>query len=48
MQTNPGEYDGVFGGALAISREEGLSALLLGTQATIIGYLWYGIRLVLI
>ena len=43
MQTNPGEYNGVFDGAATISREEGLGALLLGTQATIVGYLWYGI-----
>ena len=43
MQTNPGEYDGVFSGAMTISQEEGLSSLLLGTQATIAGYLWYGI-----
>lgn len=43
MQTNPGEYQGVFDGAITISREEGVSALLLGTQATLVGYLWYGI-----
>ena len=43
MQTNPGEYDGVFSGAVTISQKEGLSSLLLGTQATIAGYLWYGI-----
>jgi solute carrier family 25 phosphate transporter 3 len=43
MQTNPGEYNGVFDGAATISKEEGLGALLLGTQATIVGYLWYGI-----
>ena len=43
MQTNPGEYNGVFDGAATITREEGIGALLLGTQATIVGYLWYGI-----
>jgi solute carrier family 25 phosphate transporter 3 len=43
MQTNPGEYDGVFDGAATIVREEGVGALLLGAQATIVGYLWYGI-----
>ncbi|KAL7489726.1 hypothetical protein ACHAW6_015417 [Cyclotella cf. meneghiniana] len=43
MQTNPGEYEGVFDGAITIAREEGVSALLLGTQATLVGYLWYGI-----
>ena len=43
MQTNPGEYNGVFSGAIAISKNEGPSSLLLGTQATIVGYLWYGV-----
>lgn len=43
MQTNPGQYNGVFDGAITISQKEGLSSLLLGTQATIVGYLWYGI-----
>ena len=43
MQTNPGEYNGVFDGAATITREEGIGALLLGTQATIVGYLLYGI-----
>jgi len=43
MQTNPGEYNGVFDGAATITREEGIGALLLGTQATIVGYLRYGI-----
>jgi solute carrier family 25 phosphate transporter 3 len=43
MQTNPGEYEGVLDGAITISREEGISGLLLGTQATLVGYLWYGI-----
>jgi solute carrier family 25 phosphate transporter 3 len=43
MQTNPGKYNGVFDGAISISQREGISSLLLGTQATIVGYLWYGI-----
>lgn len=43
MQTNPGEYNGIFSGAITISQSEGISSLLLGTQATIAGYLWYGI-----
>jgi solute carrier family 25 phosphate transporter 3 len=43
MQTNPGQYKGIFDGAITITQREGLSSLLLGTQATIIGYLWYGI-----
>lgn len=43
MQTNPGQYDGIFDGATTIAKEEGVNALLLGTQATIVGYLWYGI-----
>jgi hypothetical protein len=43
MQTNPGEYNGVLNGAATIAREEGIGALLLGFQATLVGYLWYGI-----
>jgi len=43
LQTNPDQYDGIFDGASKIAKEEGLNALLLGTQATIVGYLWYGI-----
>ena len=43
LQTNPGQYDGIFDGAATIAKEEGMNALFLGTQATIVGYLWYGI-----
>ena len=43
LQTNPGRYDNIFDGARKIARDEGMSALLLGAQATIVGYLWYGI-----
>mmetsp|Transcript_1637 Transcript_1637/g.3595 ORF Transcript_1637/g.3595 Transcript_1637/m.3595 type:complete len:619 (+) Transcript_1637:82-1938(+) len=43
LQTNPGQYMGVFDGAATIAKEEGIKALLLGTQATIAGYSWYGV-----
>mmetsp|Transcript_31175 Transcript_31175/g.62761 ORF Transcript_31175/g.62761 Transcript_31175/m.62761 type:complete len:703 (-) Transcript_31175:83-2191(-) len=43
MQTNPGEYDGIFDGAASIAKKEGINSLFLGTQATIVGYLWYGV-----
>ena len=42
IQTNPGQYEGVFDGATKIAKMEGISALFLGSQATIVGYLWYG------
>lgn len=43
IQTDPGRYAGVLSGAAAIAREEGPGALYLGTQATVAGYLWYGL-----
>ena len=43
IQTNPGRYAGLFDGFTAMAKDEGISALFLGTQATIVGYLWYGI-----
>lgn len=43
LQTNPGRYEGIFDGATKIAKDEGWMALLLGAQATIVGYLWYGI-----
>ena len=43
LQTNPDQYDGILDGATTIVKEEGLSALMLGLQATIAGYFWYGI-----
>ena len=43
IQTNPGRYAGLFDGFASMAKDEGISALFLGTQATIVGYLWYGI-----
>ena len=43
MQTNPGQYNGFIDGIQSIVRDEGPSALLLGSQATIAGFLWYGL-----
>eukprot|EP00581_Thalassiosira_minuscula_P003064 CAMPEP_0183744606 /NCGR_PEP_ID=MMETSP0737-20130205/65816_1 /TAXON_ID=385413 /ORGANISM="Thalassiosira miniscula, Strain CCMP1093" /LENGTH=645 /DNA_ID=CAMNT_0025980251 /DNA_START=359 /DNA_END=2297 /DNA_ORIENTATION=- len=43
LQTDPGRYDGILDGAATMAKEEGINSLLLGTQATIVGYLWYGI-----
>lgn len=43
LQTDPDQYDGIVDGAVTIARDEGIDALLLGAQATIAGYLWYGI-----
>ena len=43
LQTNPGQYEGVFDGATKIAKMEGMSSLLLGAQATIVGYMWYGV-----
>ena len=42
-QTNPEEYSDVWNGAVQIARQEGMSGLFLGAQATLAGYLWYGI-----
>lgn len=43
LQTDPDQYDGIVDGAVTIARDEGIDALLLGAQATIAGYLWYGL-----
>jgi solute carrier family 25 phosphate transporter 3 len=43
LQTNPGRYDSVLDGAMKIAYDEGLDGLFLGMQATVVGYLWYGI-----
>jgi solute carrier family 25 phosphate transporter 3 len=43
LQTNPGQYVGVFDGATKIAKMEGISSLLLGAQATVVGYTWYGV-----
>lgn len=43
-QTEPEKYkDGLVAGALQIQRNEGLQALTLGWEPTILGYLWYGV-----
>lgn len=43
IQTNPGRYGSIFDGAMTIATDEGMGALFLGLQATIVGYLWYGL-----
>lgn len=43
LQTNPGQYSGFVDGVTTIARDEGVSALSLGAQATIAGFLWYGL-----
>ena len=43
LQTEPQKYEGLVGGAIKIAKEEGKGALFLGAQATIAGYLWYGV-----
>lgn len=43
-QTEPERYkDGLIAGALKIQRNEGLQALTLGWEPTLIGYIWYGV-----
>jgi len=43
VQTNPEKYKNIIDGTATIYKNEGISALFLGTQATIAGYLWYGV-----
>ena len=44
LQTNPDEYKNLIDGVVSISKEEnGLQTFLLGAQATIVGYFWYGL-----
>ena len=44
LQTNPNQYKNLIDGVVSISKEEtGLSTFLLGSQATIVGYFWYGL-----
>ena len=44
LQTNPDQYDNLIDGVISISNEEdGLNTFLLGSQATIVGYFWYGL-----
>jgi solute carrier family 25 (mitochondrial phosphate transporter), member 3 len=42
-QTNPEEYKDVIKGAVRILDQEGIQGLFTGAQATIAGYLWYGL-----
>lgn len=42
-QTNPGENADILSVASRIVEEEGLQGLLTGAQATLAGYLWYGL-----
>lgn len=42
-QVDPEEYNSFLGSAARIFKEEGLEGLLLGAQATIAGYFWYGL-----
>lgn len=42
-QTNPEEYSNILTGAGRILRQEGVSGLLTGAQATLAGYFWYGL-----
>jgi len=43
MQTNPGSYKNMADGTLSIANSEGIRALSLGFEATIVGYCWYGL-----
>lgn len=43
LQTDPGQYSNIIDGTLTIAKEEGLDGFLLGSQATIAGYFWYGL-----
>lgn len=43
IQTDPEVSGGMLQGAVSIAEKEGIEGLLLGTQATIAGYLWYGV-----
>jgi len=43
MQTEPGRYAGLASGAMQLKETEGLQALTLGWQPTVLGYLWYGV-----
>lgn len=42
-QTNPDQYKGVVDAAVSIASTEGVGGLLLGAQATLAGYFWYGL-----
>jgi solute carrier family 25 phosphate transporter 3 len=43
IQTDPGQYTNIFDGARRIVEQEGLQGLLTGAQATLAGYIWYGV-----
>lgn len=45
IQTEPDRYDGssLIGAAVSMVQTEGPNALLLGAQATVAGYFWYGV-----
>lgn len=43
LQTSPDEYSNIWQGASKIYKDLGLSGLLLGFQATVAGYFWYGL-----
>ena len=42
-QVNPGLYKNFLDSGLRIVKDEGLKGLLLGAQATLVGYFWYGL-----
>lgn len=41
-QVDPEQYSDFFGSAVSIFKNEGMKGLLLGAQATVAGYFWYG------
>lgn len=43
LQTDPDQYSNIIDGTLTIAKEEGVDGFLLGSQATIAGYFWYGL-----
>jgi solute carrier family 25 phosphate transporter 3 len=42
-QIDSAQYKSVIGSGLKIFKEEGMQGLFLGSQATLAGYLWYGV-----
>ncbi len=43
LQTDPDRYSGLIDGTLTIAKSEGLQGFTLGAQATLSGYLYYGL-----
>jgi solute carrier family 25 phosphate transporter 3 len=43
IQTDPGQYANILDGARRIVEQEGLQGLFTGAQATLAGYIWYGL-----